>query len=174
MSRRETNDLYNWNEIRRVIQKTTPRSFFTTQTVFYFFLYSTFTAHLFLHSGDLSFVNFNFQNDLNFELWRFYPLKLNMSKCTQYEKFPKILPILLCFSLQNWRVIFEVFQSNFGFAWLNSTVRCLVWKNEQKSWEIFTSSLRSHILKSRQFCGISKHCASIFHSNGWFFMVLTQ
>ena len=29
---------------------------------------------------------------------------------------------------------FPGFQPNLGFDWLNSTVRCLVWENEQKSW----------------------------------------
>ena len=66
---------------------------------------------------------------------------------------PKILSFLAKFSQQNWRVIFEVFQSNFIFAELNSTVRCLLWENEQNTWEISTSSLRSHNSKSGHFGG---------------------
>ena len=73
--------------------------------------------------------------------------------CAQCEILLKIWPFLLRFSRRNWRVIFEVFQSNFGFGWLNTTVRCLVWENEQKNWEIFTSSLRSHIFQKWLFCG---------------------
>ena len=64
---------------------------------------------------------------------------------------PKIWPFLPCFSRQNWQVIFEVFYSNFGFAWLawlNSSTRSLVWENERNCWEMFTSSLRSHKFKS--------------------------
>ena len=68
---------------------------------------------------------------------------------TQYENSRELWPFLLCFSRQNWRVIFEVFQSNLGFDWLNSTIRCLVYKNEQKRWEMSTSSLRSHITKKK-------------------------
>ena len=64
---------------------------------------------------------------------------------TQYEIIPEILPFLLWFSRRNWRVIFEVFHSNFGLASLNWTVTCIVCRNEQKIWELFTSSLRSHI-----------------------------
>ena len=36
------------------------------------------------------------------------------------------LKFLPNFSQQNWRVIFEGFQSNFNFAWLNSTSHCLM------------------------------------------------
>ena len=42
--------------------------------------------------------------------------------------FKENMDILLCFSRQNWRVIFQVFQPNFGFVWLNSTVWSLVWE----------------------------------------------
>ena len=72
----------------------------------------------------------------------------------------KIWPFLLCFSRQNWRVIFEVFQSNFGFAWLNSTVRSLGCENEWKNWEMFTSSLRSHKFKSGNISGKIWQCAA--------------
>ena len=63
---------------------------------------------------------------LSYLLWR----DLNSAQC---EKLPKILHILPCFYRRNLRVIFEVFQSNFGFGGLNSTVRCLVWLYEQKN-----------------------------------------
>ena len=70
----------------------------------------------------------------------------------------KIWPFLPCFSRQNWRVIFEVFQSNFGFAWLNSTVRSLVWENEWNNWKLFTCSLRSHNFKSVNIYGKIRQC----------------
>ena len=89
---------------------------------------------------------------LSYLLWR----DLNSAQC---EKLPKILHILPCFYRRNLRVIFEVFQSNFGFGGLNSTVRCLVWLYEQKNWEIFTSSVQLHILKSGHFYRIFSHCA---------------
>ena len=74
---------------------------------------------------------------------------------------PKISTFWPRFSNRNWRVIFQVFQSNFGFGRLNSTVRCLVWENEQKSWEMLTSSLRLHILKSGNFVWIFSYCVEI-------------
>ena len=64
---------------------------------------------------------------------------------------PKISYLQKRFSQQKSRVNFQVFQSNSAFSWLNSTVRCLVWENEQKSWEMLTSSLRSHNLKCDHF-----------------------
>ena len=68
---------------------------------------------------------------------------------------------LLHFSWRNWRVIFEVFQSNFDFAWLNHTARSLVWEIEWNNWEMFTSSLRSHNLKSGNISGKIRHCVTL-------------
>ena len=74
---------------------------------------------------------------------------------------PKLWPFLPHFSRPNWRVIFKVFQSNFDFAWLNSPVRSLVWENEWKNWEMLTSSLRSHNLKSDNISGKIRHCDNL-------------
>ena len=68
-------------------------------------------------------------------------------------------PFLPRFSRQNWRVIFEVFQSNCDFAWLNSPGRSLLWENEWNNWEMFTSSVRSHNFKSDNISGKTLHCA---------------
>ena len=69
----------------------------------------------------------------------------------QCKILPQNGPFRFRFLRRNWRVIFLVFQSNFGFGELNSSVRCLVWENERKNWEIFLSSLRSPISKNEQF-----------------------
>ena len=52
------------------------------------------------------------------------------NQSAQCQILLEIWPFLPHFSPQNWRVIIEVFHSNFGFAWLNSTARSLVWENE--------------------------------------------
>ena len=77
----------------------------------------------------------------------------------QCRILPQNGPFRFRFSRRNWQVIFKVFQSNFGFGGLNSTVGCLVWLYEQKNWEIFTSSVQLHILKSGHFYRIFSHCA---------------
>ena len=57
--------------------------------------------------------------------------KLGTVPSTHCRILPKIWPFLPCFSRRrNWRVIFKVFQSNFDFAWFNSSSRSLVWENE--------------------------------------------
>ena len=99
---------------------------------------------------------FCFLKKVNLDLLAKFLLSLHNAQC---RILPKIWPILPCFSQQNWRVIFEVFQSNFGFAWLNSTVRSLVWENEWNNWETFTSSLRSHNFISDNISGKIRHCA---------------
>ena len=80
---------------------------------------------------------------------------------TQWRILPRMWPFLSCFWRQNWRVIFEVFQSNFSFAWLNSTTGSLVWENEWINWEMFTSSLRSDNFKSVNISGKIRHCAYV-------------
>ena len=72
-----------------------------------------------------------------------------------------ILSFLPNFSRKNWRVIFQVFQSNFNFAWLNSTGRILVWENEWNNWEMFTCSLCSHNFKSGNIYVKIWQCASL-------------
>ena len=70
------------------------------------------------------------------------------------------LKFLPNFSQQNWRVIFEGFQSNFNFAWLNSTSRSLGWENAWNIREMFTSSLRSHNFKSGNSYGKIGYCVT--------------
>ena len=70
------------------------------------------------------------------------------------------LKFLPNFSQQNWRVIFEGFQSNFNFAWLNSTSRSLGWENASNKWKMFTNSLRSYNFKSGSISGKIRHCVT--------------
>ena len=65
-----------------------------------------------------------------FNFKRTFKMYYKLNVVSQCRVLPKILSFLPNFSRQNWRVIFEVFQSNFDFAWLNSPVRSLVWENE--------------------------------------------
>ena len=85
-------------------------------------------------------------------MWKsnFHPTMLDFTQ--------NIWLFLPCFSLQNWRVIFEIFRSNFGFAWLNSTIGSLVWDYEWKNWDMFTCSLRSHNFKSVNISGKIRQC----------------
>ena len=90
---------------------------------------------------------------------------VGIAQCS--EVLLKIWLFLPWFSRGNWQVIFEVFQSNFGFGRLNSTVRCLVWIYEQYKWKIFAGSLRSHISKSGQFTLKISHC-ELSNSKIWY------
>ena len=127
------------------------------------------------HSGDLEHANEAYPRNKNYSNKGNIDLKRGFSQ-TQvqgrfYSRYHTLWDFANNFSIfpgflrPNWRVIFEVFQSNFDFRWLNSTVRCLVWENEQKNWEIFTSSLCSYISKSGNFSRIFSYCAMLLIVN---------